>query len=194
MIFCPTPVAAAFAIDLERHADRRGFFARTLCAREFASAGLDANFVQGSVSHNDRRGTLRGLHFQWPPSRENKLVSCGRGSVFDVIVDLRPDSPSYLGHFGVVLSDENRRALYIPCGCAHGFLTLADHVEVNYLMTDFYRPEAADGVRWNDPQFAITWPEPVVEIIERDAHYPDFDEPSHRARFTAAARGAGGER
>ena len=185
-----TPVAGAFVIDVERHADRRGFFARTLCAREFAGAGLAASFVQGSVSHNSRRGTLRGMHFQWPPSRENKLVSCGRGLIFDAIVDLRPDSASYLKSFGTELGEDNDRALYIPWGCAHGFLTLADDVDVNYLMTDYYRADVSDGVRWNDPGFAIDWPAPVVEIIERDAQYPDFDERGHRARFAASLRGA----
>lgn len=181
-----TPVAGAFVIDVERHVDRRGFFARTLCAREFSAAGLSAGFVQGSVSHNSRRGTLRGMHFQWPPSRENKLVSCGRGLIFDAIVDLRPDSASYLKNYATELGADNDRALYIPAGCAHGFLTLADDVDVNYLMTDYYQPEVADGVRWNDPSFSIEWPAPVVEIIERDAGYPDFDERRHRARFAAA--------
>jgi dTDP-4-dehydrorhamnose 3,5-epimerase len=187
MIFSATPVDAALVIDLERHADRRGFFARTLCAREFVEHGIRAQFVQGSVSHNRRRGTLRGMHYQWPPSRESKLVRCTAGAIHDVIVDLRPDSPSYLRNYGVELSQRNGRALYIPWGCAHGFVTLADDVEVNYLMTDYYQTELATGVRWNDPRFAIVWPEPVTEIIERDASYPDFDERAHRARFSAGA-------
>lgn len=183
-----TPVAGAFVIDVERHEDARGFFARTVCLREFAAAGIGDAFVQGSVSHNKRRGTLRGLHFQWPPSKESKLVSCGRGGIFDALVDLRPGSPSYLKSFGAELSEANDRALYIPWGCAHGFLTLTDASDVNYLMTDYYQPEAGDGVRWNDPAFAIQWPATVTEIIERDARYADFDDAIHRTRFAAALR------
>jgi dTDP-4-dehydrorhamnose 3,5-epimerase len=186
MIFTATPVDSAFVIDLERRADHRGFFARTLCVREFAAHGIAGEFVQGSVSHNHRRGTLRGMHFQWPPSRENKLVRCAAGAIYDVIIDLRPASATYLRHFGVELDARGQRGLYIPWGCAHGFLTLADAVEVSYLMTDYYQPELAAGVRWNDPRFGIAWPEPVTEMVERDASYPDFDASAHRRQFEAS--------
>ncbi len=186
MIFRATPVGGAFVIDLERRADDRGFFARTLCVREFAEHGIAGEFVQGSVSHNHRRGTLRGMHFQWPPSRENKLVRCAAGAIYDVIIDLRPESSTYLRHVGVELDASNHRGLYIPWGCAHGFLTLADGAAVTYLMTDYYQPDVAAGVRWNDPRFGVSWPEAVTEIVERDANYADFDDSAHRRQFASA--------
>jgi dTDP-4-dehydrorhamnose 3,5-epimerase len=169
-------IHGAFLVQITPSADQRGFFARTFCAREFQDAGLPVEVVQASVSFNARRGTVRGLHFQRAPSREAKLVRCVRGHLFDVLLDLRPDSPSYLRHLSLQLDDENRDAVLIPHGVAHGFQTLTDCTEVLYQMTDFYAPELSAGVRWNDPSFGIKWPiaEGIV-VSERDANYGDFD-------------------
>lgn len=190
MILRPTPIAGARVVELDPQADERGFFARTWCREEFRQAGIDVEIVQASVSHNRRAGTLRGMHFAWPPSREGKLVRCERGRVFDVIVDLRPDSPSFLAHFAVDLDDDRRTALYVPPGVAHGFQTLVDACDVYYMMSDFYRPELAGGVRYDDPRFGIVWPRAVSAIVERDRTYPLFDEAGHCAAYAAAARGA----
>jgi len=161
-------------VDLERHADERGFFARTWCRHEFEEHGLDPAVVQCNLSHNPRRGTLRGLHWQTPPHAEVKLVRCSRGAIWDVMVDLRPDSATYTRHFGAELTEENGRALYIPEGFAHGFVTLVDDSDVVYQMSALYEPSAGRGARWNDPAFGITWPvrEPILH--PRDASYPDF--------------------
>jgi len=161
-------------VDLERHADERGFFARTWCRHEFEEHGLDPAVVQCNLSHNPRRGTLRGLHWQTPPHAEVKLVRCSRGAIWDVMVDLRPDSATYTRHFGAELTEENGRALYIPEGFAHGFVTLVDDSDVVYQMSALYEPSAGRGARWNDPAFGITWPvrEPILN--PRDASYPDF--------------------
>ncbi len=169
-------LAGAARVRMQRHTDERGFFARSFCAQEFRAHGLPADFVQSSVSWNARRGTVRGLHFQWPPSREGKLVRCLRGAVFDVLLDLRPDRGSFLAHCAVELSEDNRDAVFIPAGMAHGFQTLTDDAEVLYQMSDFHAPELAAGVRWNDPAFAIRWPVTTgVTIAPRDAAYTDFD-------------------
>ena len=176
MIFTPTPVAGAFVIDVERIADERGFFARTFCAREFAAHGLNPRVVQCSVSFNRTKGTLRGLHFQRPPHAEAKLVRCTRGALFDVIVDLRPDSPTFRQHFGIELSARNGKMPYVPEGCAHGFQTLEDDTEVLYQMSEFFAPEAGGGVRWNDAAFGIQWPLAVAVISERDRTFADFVE------------------
>lgn len=176
MRFTALGIHGAVLVTMERHPDERGFFARTFCMLEFGAAGLPTEVVQSSVSFNARRGTVRGMHFQWPPSREAKLVRCVRGRLFDVLLDLRPDSPTYLQHVSVQLDDENRDAVFIPHGIAHGFQTLADDTEIAYQMTDAYAPELAAGVRWNDPAFAIEWPtDSGVVISDRDAQYPDFD-------------------
>ena len=161
-------------MDLERHADERGFFARTWCRHEFEEHGLDPAVVQCNLSHNPRRGTLRGLHWQTPPHAEVKLVRCSRGAIWDVMVDLRPDSATYTRHFGAELTEENGRALYIPEGFAHGFVTLVDDSDVVYQMSALYEPSAGRGARWNDPAFGIAWPvrEPILN--PRDASYPDF--------------------
>jgi dTDP-4-dehydrorhamnose 3,5-epimerase len=190
LILRPTPIADVRIVELDRHMDERGFFARTWCREEFRQAGIDVEIVQASVSHNRLAGTLRGLHFAWPPSHEGKLVRCERGRVLDVIVDLRPDSPSFLAHFAVELDDDRRTALYIPPGVAHGFQTLVDACDVYYMMTDFYRPELAAGVRYDDPRFGIAWPRAVTTIVERDRTYPLFDQARHCAAYAAAARGA----
>ena len=183
-------IHGAFLITIERNIDQRGFFARTFCTKEFEDVGIPAAVVQSSISFSTCRGTVRGMHFQWPPSRESKLVRCLRGSIFDVLLDLRPRSPSYLRHISVQLNENNRDAVFIPHGVAHGFQTLLDGTEVLYQMADVYAPALANGVRWNDPAFSIKWPiaGPVV-ISDRDADYPDFD----RQRFESelALRAAG---
>lgn len=174
MRFIETPLAGAFVIDIEPMHDERGFFARTWCRQEFAAHGLHTATEQMSISFNRRKGTLRGMHFQMPPHEETKLVQCVRGSIYDVIVDLRKTSVTFAKWFGIELTSENRRMLYIPQGFAHGFLTLEDDAEVSYRMSQKYVPEAARGFRWNDPAFGIVWPEEVEMISERDRRYPDF--------------------
>lgn len=159
---------------MERHPDERGFFARTFCTNEFAIHGLNARIVQCSISFNRRRGTLRGLHYQAAPRAETKLVRCTRGAVYDVVLDLRGDSPTFRQWIGVELTEQKRNMVYIPEGCAHGFLTLADETEVFYQMSEFYALESARGVRWDDPAFRIDWPGKVEVISERDRTYPDI--------------------
>ena len=174
MIFTPTPLAGAWIVDLERREDDRGFFARTWCVRELREHGLDARLVQCSMSRTRGRWTLRGMHWQAAPHQEVKLVRCARGAIWDAVVDLRPDSPTYLRHFGTELTAENCRALYIPEDFAHGFVTLADETDVVYQMSEFYEPSAGRGARWNDPAFRITWPIRDPVLHPRDAAYPDF--------------------
>ena len=174
MIFSETAIPGVVLVELERLEDERGFFARSFCAEEFAARGLAANFVQANLAHNALRGTLRGLHYQADPAPEPKLVRCTRGAVFDVAVDLRPESPSYCCWTGHRLDSRNHSALYIPAGCAHGLLTLEDNSEVSYLMGAAYAPELARGVRWNDPAFAIDWPFEPALISARDAGFADF--------------------
>jgi dTDP-4-dehydrorhamnose 3,5-epimerase len=175
VIFTATPIACAYIIDIDRKYDERGFFARSWCQQEFEEHGLNPRMVQCNVSLNTHRGTLRGMHYQSAPHSEAKLVRCTRGSLYDVVVDLRPESASFRQAFGVVLSSNNQRALYIPERCAHGFLTLEDNTEVLYQMSAFYAPDAARGFRWNDPGFTIDWPDQVRVISERDHSYPDFE-------------------
>ena len=174
MIFLPTSLQGAFIIDIERREDDRGFFARTWCRREFEEMGLSAELSQCNTSYNRRRGTLRGMHWQSAPNAEAKLIRCTRGAIWDVIVDLRPDSPTYLDHVGVDLTADSRRALYVPEGMAHGFVTIDDDSEVFYQMSEFYEPTAARGARWNDPAFGISWPVSDPILHPRDATYPDF--------------------
>jgi dTDP-4-dehydrorhamnose 3,5-epimerase len=174
VIFTPTRLDGAWLIDIEPRRDERGFFARTWCRRELAESGLDAEVAQESVSFNRRRGTLRGLHLQRPPHEETKIVSCTRGAVYDVIVDLRAGSPTRGRWQGFELSAENRRALYVPKGFAHGFQTLADEAEVAYRISAFHAPDAAAGYRYDDPAFRIDWPLPVAVISERDLAWPRF--------------------
>ena len=191
MEFAPLAIDQAFLVRIERMTDERGFFARTFCAEEFRKAGLPAEAVQSSISHNVKRKTVRGLHFQWPPSREGKLVRCVRGGIFDVLLDLRPRSPTYLRHATVELTEANRDAVFVPHGVAHGFQTLSDATEVFYQMTDVYAPELGQGVRWNDPAFGISWPvADSIVISERDASYPDFDRNAYEAEL--ARRGGAG--
>lgn len=174
MKFQPAPIAGVKILELTPHRDERGSFSRLWCLQESADAGTGEPVVQSSLSINRLQGTLRGMHFQKAPSREGKYVHCVRGRIYDVALDLRPNSRTFLKHFGAELSATNDRALYIPPGCAHGFLTLTSDCAVLYMMTDFYRPDLSAGVRWNDPAFGIAWPAAPAEIIERDAAYPDF--------------------
>lgn len=174
MRFVESELPGVFLIEPEPHVDERGMFMRTWCAREFAEHGIAMTVRQCSVSVNHRRGTLRGMHYQAPPHAEARLVRCTAGAIFDVIVDLRPVSKSYCQWAGVELTQENRKMAFVPEGCAHGFLTLVDNVEVFYQMSEFYSAENARGVRWNDPGFSIKWPGEVAVISERDRNYPDF--------------------
>jgi len=176
MHFHQIALSGVYLIEPAPHVDERGFFARTYCEREFAEHGLCTTWVQCNLSHNERAGTLRGMHWQEAPHGEEKLVRCTRGAVFDVVVDMRADSPTFLRHFGVELSEENGHALYIPRGFAHGFLTLRDSTQVFYQMGGFHTPEAARGARYNDPVLNIAWPRPVAVISDRDRDYPDFSE------------------
>ena len=172
MIFTETKLRGAFVIDPERLEDDRGFFARTWCVREFETHGLNPRLVQCSVSYNTRKGTLRGMHYQAAPHAETKLVRCTQGAIHDVVIDLREDSSTFRQWVAVELTAENRRMLYIPEGFAHGFQTLADDTEVFYQISEFYHPESARGVRWNDPAFGITWLLEVEMVSEKDQQYP----------------------
>lgn len=172
MRFRETIFQDAWLIELDPAQDERGFFARTFCVKEFADRGLDTRFVQHSMSHSKQRHTLRGMHFQLPPHAETKLVSCIRGAIFDVIVDLRPASPTCLRWQGFKLTSRNRRQLYIPKGFAHGFQTLTQDATVSYLISEFYTPAAASGVRYDDPALAIDWPAAPTTLSERDQQWP----------------------
>ena len=174
MIFTPAALPGAYIIDLEPIADERGFFARSWCADEFAAHGLDPVVVQCNISFNHRKGTLRGMHYQLAPHGEAKLVRCTMGAIHDVIIDLRPESPTYTQHVAVELTADNRLALFVPEGFAHGFQTLVDGSEVFYQMSRSFVAGAGSGVRWDDPAFAIGWPEDERTISERDRQWPDF--------------------
>jgi dTDP-4-dehydrorhamnose 3,5-epimerase len=174
LIFTPTSVEGVVVVDLEPRRDERGSFARTFCVDEFADHGLELSVKQASVSVNPTLGILRGMHYQADPRPEPKLVRCTRGRIFDVAVDLRPSSPTYCGWVGVDLDAETGNALFIPPGCAHGFLTTAAPAEVSYFIGARYAPELARGVRWDDSAFGIAWPSPPAVMSERDATYPDF--------------------
>jgi dTDP-4-dehydrorhamnose 3,5-epimerase len=176
MRFLETSLDGARLIELEPVCDERGFFSRSFCVKEFAAQRLQASFVQHSLSYSAVRGTLRGMHFQTPPHSEVKVVNCIRGAIWDVIIDLRPDSPTYNQWQGFELTAENRRQLYIPAGFAHGFQTLCDDTEVSYLISAFYEPLAASGLRHDDPYFAISWPLPVTAMSAKDRAWPDFAE------------------
>lgn len=174
MRFNESPLRGAFLLELERKEDARGYFARTFCTDEFGAHGLNPRIVQSSVSFNRRRGTLRGMHWQDAPKQEAKVIRCTRGAMLDVIVDLRPASPTYLAHLAIELTADNGRMLYVPEGCAHGFQTLADDTEVLYQMSEFFAPECARGARWNDPAFALSWPLPDPILNDRDREWPDY--------------------
>lgn len=178
MKFTPTRFADAWLIELEPIGDERGFFARSFCVNEFRDKGLETTFAQHSRSLSSDKGTLRGMHFQTAPHSEVKLVSCLQGALYDVIIDLRPASPTFRQWQGFELSAANRHQLYIPKGFAHGFQTLEENTEVNYLISEFYAPQAASGVRYNDPQFDITWPLAITVLSEKDQNWPDYSPPS----------------
>lgn len=174
MIFKPTDLRGAYVIEPERRTDFRGYFARTFCEKEFAALGLETRIVQCSVSFSQRKGTLRGMHYQLSPFEEVKVVRCTRGAIYDVIIDLRSGSSTFKKYFAAELDERNGHALYVPAGFAHGFQTLTDNVEVLYQMSRDYSEGHARGVRWNDPAFAISWPQDERTMIERDENYPDF--------------------
>jgi dTDP-4-dehydrorhamnose 3,5-epimerase len=174
MRFEETALPGAYVIELDLLTDHRGFFARSWCQQEFAERGLNPNLVQCNISFNHKRGTLRGMHYQREPHGEAKLVRCTQGAIYDVLVDLRPQSPTFTQWIAVELSAENRRMLYIPEGLAHGFQTLEDNTEVFYQMSEFYHPECAAGVRWNDPAFGIEWAIAHPILSDKDQSYPDF--------------------
>lgn len=174
MRFTETRLPGAWRISLEKRADSRGFFARVFCEEEFAAHGLVTRYPQCNLSYNDKRGTLRGMHFQRPPKPEIKVVRCLRGAVYDVLLDLRPDSPTYLKHEAFELTADNRDALYVPEGIAHGFQALTDDAEMFYQMSEFYVPALNDGVRWNDPAFQIEWPIEDPILSDKDKAYADY--------------------
>lgn len=174
MRFVGTPIPGAFVVELERVEDERGFFARSWCSEEFRKVGLSSRLAQCSISFNVRRGTLRGLHYQANPHEEAKLIRCTSGRIHDVIVDIRSKSEAYKGIFAVELSAQNRRMLYVPEGVAHGFQTLEDNTEVFYQISEFYQPELARGIRWNDRTFQIHWPMEPTLMSARDREFPDF--------------------
>jgi dTDP-4-dehydrorhamnose 3,5-epimerase len=175
MIFIETPLSGAYLIDLEKHGDERGFFARAFCQREFADHGLASHFVQANNSLSVQKGTLRGMHYQLAPKAETKVVRCLRGALHDMILDMRQSSPTFGQSFGAELTAENRRMMYVPKGFAHGILTLVDDTEVFYFVDEFYAPQYERGIRWNDPKFAIRWPARPTVVSEKDRNYRDFD-------------------
>jgi dTDP-4-dehydrorhamnose 3,5-epimerase len=174
VIFAETRLKGAYIIEPERLLDERGFFARTWCQKEFQLHGLNTNVVQCNISYNKKKGTLRGMHYQAAPCEETKLVRCTQGEMYDVIIDLRPDSTTFMNWLSVELTAYNRKMLYIPEGFAHGFVTLMDNTEVFYQMSESYSAEHARGVRWNDPAFGIQWPIEASVMAEKDRQFPDF--------------------
>jgi dTDP-4-dehydrorhamnose 3,5-epimerase len=175
MIFTETKLAGAYVIDLDRREDNRGFFARMFCQKEFTAHGLKPLIAQANVGSNAKRGTLRGMHFQYPPAAETKYVRCTRGAILDIIVDLRPESPTYLEHVAVELSADNQRGLYVPERFAHGYITLEDNTDTSYMVGEYYMPGVEGGLMYNDPRLALDWPLPVSVISEKDAQWPLLD-------------------
>lgn len=173
MIFTETKLKGAFVLEPERREDQRGFFARTFCQNEFEAHGLNPRVVQCNIAYNKRKGTLRGMHFQDPPHQEAKLVRCTKGAIYDVILDLRPGSPTYKQWVGAELTEENHKMLYVPEGFGHGYQTLSEVTEIIYQVSEFYAPQSARGVRHNDPAFGIKWPLPVTAISPADESWPD---------------------
>jgi dTDP-4-dehydrorhamnose 3,5-epimerase len=184
MRYLDTPLAGLVVIELEPVTDSRGFFARTWCHKEFTERGLSTELRQAGIAFNRLRGTVRGMHFQRPPFGETKIVRCTAGALFDVAVDLRPDSPTYRRHFAIELSADNRTALYIPEGFAHGYQTLVDDTEASYWISQFYAPEYAAGIRWNDPALGIEWPLETTEISDRDRNLPTVEEYAADVRYS----------
>ena len=179
MKFIPTPLNGVFIIELEKRGDDRGFFARAFCQKEFEANGLNRNLVQINNSLSKDVGTLRGMHYQLSPKSEDKIVRCIHGKLYDVIIDLRPESSTFKKWFGVELSSENRITLYVPKGFAHGFITLEENTEVFYLVTEFYSPEHERGIRYNDPTFNIKWPFDPIVITDKDLNHPNFNPNYH---------------
>lgn len=190
MFFSETPLAGAFVLDVEERRDSRGLFARTYCRKEFEEHGLDGGLIQGNLSFNFRKGTLRGLHFQYPPAAETKLVRCTRGAILDVIVDLRPESPTFLRSTSVELTADNRRSFYVPARFAHGYQVLEDSTEVAYLTGAYYAPEHEGGLPYDDPRLAIAWPLPATDMSDRDRHWASLDvlEATIRERMAAGGQ------
>ena len=177
MLFIETKLKGAFVIELEKYSDDRGFFSRAWCQKEFKEQGINSRFVQANIGFSKNSGTIRGIHYQIAPFEEAKLVRCIRGAIFDVVLDLRPELPSFKQWFGVELSDENRKMLYVPEGCAHGYQTLVDNTEFFYQVSQVYSPESERGILWNDPEFDIEWPiDEDLVISEKDQNWPDFME------------------
>lgn len=174
MLFIETKLKGAFIVDLIRMEDKRGFFGRSWCNQEFSEHGLNSRLVQCNISFNNKRGTIRGIHYQASPYQEAKLVRCTMGAIYDVIIDLRPNSPTFKNWFAMELTAENRRALYVPEGFGHGFQTLQDNTEVFYQMTEYFHPEAAQGIHWNDPTFSIAWPLEILVISDKDNSYTNW--------------------
>jgi dTDP-4-dehydrorhamnose 3,5-epimerase len=187
MIFTETALKGAFILDIERREDSRGFFARVFCQKEFADHGLKPVIAQANIAFNTAKGTLRGMHFQYPPAPETKLVRCTRGAILDIIVDLRPESPTYLQHVAVELSADNHRALYVPERFAHGYQVLEDSTETSYQVGEFYTPNVEGGLRYDDPRLNLSWPLPVGEMSPKDADWALLDEiePDLRKRMSA---------
>jgi len=176
MIFTETKLKGAFILDIERREDSRGFFARAFCQKEFADHGLKPVIAQANVAYNKYRATLRGMHFQYPPAPETKLVRATRGAILDIIVDLRPESPTYLQHISVELNEENRRALFVPERFAHGYQVLVDGTETSYQVGEYYAPDCEGGLLYNDPRLGLEWPLPVAEISDKDKVWKRLDE------------------
>jgi dTDP-4-dehydrorhamnose 3,5-epimerase len=176
VIFTETKLKGAFVIDLERREDNRGFFARAFCQNEFKALGLKPVIAQANIASTRKKGTLRGLHFQYPPAAETKLVRCTRGAILDIIIDLRPESTTYLEHVSVELNEDNQRALYVPERFAHSYLTLRDDTDTSYHVGEFYTPEAEAGLLYNDPRLGLKWPIPITTISEKDQKFPLLDQ------------------
>jgi dTDP-4-dehydrorhamnose 3,5-epimerase len=186
MVFTETQLAGAFIIDIERREDSRGFFARAFCQKEFEAHGLKPLIAQANVAHNIKKGTMRGMHFQYPPAAETKVVRSTRGGILDIIVDLRPESPTYLQHISVELNEENQRALYVPERFAHGYQVLSDNTDTSYQVGEFYTPGAESGLRHDDPGLHLAWPLPVSVISDKDLKFALLEEiePELRRRMT----------
>jgi dTDP-4-dehydrorhamnose 3,5-epimerase len=191
VIFTETDLKGAFVIDVERRGDDRGFFARVFCQHEFVEHGLKPTIAQANMAFNASAGTLRGMHFQYPPAAETKLVRCTRGAIVDVIVDLRPESPTFLQSISVELDQENARSLYVPERFGHGYQTLVDDTEVSYVVGEFYAPETEGGLAYDDPRLGLTWPLPVASLSEKDAQWASFDSVEDELRSRMALAGSG---
>jgi dTDP-4-dehydrorhamnose 3,5-epimerase len=175
VIFTETKLKGAFILDIERRSDERGFFARAFCQEEFKAHGLKPVIAQANIAHNKLKGTLRGMHFQYPPAAETKLVRCTKGAILDIIVDLRPESPTYLQHISVELTEDNQRALFVPERFAHGYQVLRDDTDTTYFVGEFYTPNAEGGLMYNDPKLGLSWPLPVTVISEKDQKFAPLD-------------------